>query len=156
MAKKRRSSQFKESSQVIDIEEARRKRQEKRLRQQQKEQAEAEAARKRVVRASVLAKRRKKNIIYAVVILAIIAAIGVSALNIVTLRADYKAVEAENLRLQEEKEQLEKQLENSGKKDFIEEEARRQLRMVKPGETVYIVPFGEETVKEEENGKNDN
>ncbi len=158
MAKKRRSSQFKESSQVIDIEEARRKRQEKRQKQQQRIREEEKAAQKRTVRASVKAGRRKKNIIYAVIILAIIAAIGVSILNIVTLKADYKAAERENQQLQQQKEALEKQLKNSDKKDFIEEEARHQLRMVKPGETVYIVPFSEVITEEpqKESEKDDN
>ena len=35
---------------------------------------------------------------------------------------------------------LEQQIKDSGKDKYIEEEARQQLRMVKPGETVYIVP----------------
>ena len=92
MAKKRRSSQFKESSQVIDIEEARKKRQEKRQKQQRQqrlEQQQREEARNRKSRASVKAGRRKKSFVYAVIIFAIIAAVGASVLNIVSLKADY-------------------------------------------------------------------
>lgn len=140
MAKKRRSSQFKETSQVIDIEEARRKRQEKRKKQQQRTQQQEEFTQKRAVKSRVKAGRRKKHITYAVIIIAIIAAIGVSALNIISLKAEYRAAEQENQQLQQQKEELEQQIKDSGKDKFIEEEAREQLRMVKPGETVYIVP----------------
>lgn len=158
MAKKRRSSQFKESSQVIDIEEARRKRQEKRKKQQDREkQAEAATQKRRAARSRVKAGRRKKSIVYAVIIIAIIAAIGMSALNIITLKADYKEAKAENDRLTEQKKELEQQIKDSGKNEYVEKEARDKLRMVIPGETVYIVPYAEETTKAtEENGKEEN
>ena len=158
MAKKRRSSQFKESSQVIDIEEARRKRQEKRKKQQDREkQAEAAIQQKRAVRSRVKAGRRKKNMVYAVIIVAIIAAIGMSVLNIVSLKADYNEAKAQNEQLTQQKKELEQQIKDSGKKEFVEKEAREQLRMVNPGETVYIVPYAEEESKAaEESDKDDN
>ena len=53
---------------------------------------------------------------------------------------DYKEVEKQNQELQQHKQELEEQLKNSKTDKFIEEEAREQLRMVKPGETVFIVP----------------
>lgn len=154
MAKKRRSSQFKDTSQVIDIEEARRKRQEKRKKQQQKERKRETAEPKRALRASVKAGRRKKHITYAVIILAIIAAIGVSALNIISLKAEYREVEQQNRQLQQQKEDLEQQIKDSGKDKYIEQEAREQLRMVKPGETVYIVP-NQETKPSESDKENE-
>ena len=152
MAKKRRSSQFKDTSQVIDIEEARRKRQEKRQKQQSRAKQVTDQP-KRTVRASVKAGRRKKNIIYAVIILCIIAAIGVSVLNLMTLKADYKEAEKQNQQLTEQKKELEKQLEDSSKDEYIEDEAREQLRMVKPGETVYMVPYTGEAEKTTESDK---
>ena len=145
MAKKRRSSQFKDTSQVIDIEEARRKRQAKRQKQQQRIQQQEALNEKRPVRASIKAGRRKKSFIYAVVIICIIAAIGASLLHIIKLNSEYKEIEQQNQELQQQKEQLEKQLKNSKDDSFIEEEARQQLRMVNPGEYVYIVPFGNES-----------
>jgi cell division protein FtsB len=141
MAKKRRSSQFKDTSQVIDIEEARRKRQEKRQKQQKhRDLQEQLTQQKRAARSRVKAGRRKKVMTYAVVILCIIAAIGASIWNIIVLKADYNEAKAVNQQLTEEKNALKEQLENSDKDKFIEDEARLQLRMVKPGETVYIVP----------------
>ena len=140
MAKKRRSSQFKDTSQVIDIEEARKKRQEKRQKQQQRTRQREEMMPKRTARASVKAGRRKKHLTYAVVILAIIAAISMSIWNIFALKAEFNEAKQQNQQLMEEKAALEQQLKDSSKDSFIEDEARQQLRMVKPGETVYIVP----------------
>ena len=147
MAKKRRSSQFKDTSQVIDIEEARRKRQEKRQKQQKhRDMQEQLTQQKRAARARVKAGRRKKVMTYAVIILAIIAAITVSIWNIFALKAEYNEVKDQNQQLVEQKEALEQQLEDSDTNKFIEDEARMQLRMIKPGETVYIVP-NQETEK---------
>ncbi len=140
MAKKRRSSQFKDTSQVIDIEEARRKRQEKRKKQQQRSRQQEELVQRAATRSRVKAGRRKKNITYAVIILCIIAAIGVSLLNIVSLKSEYNEAKAVNEQLTEQKEELEEQLKDTTEDEYIEKEAREQLRMVKPGETVYIVP----------------
>ncbi len=155
MAKKRRSSQFKDTSQVIDIEEARRKRQEKRQKQQSRSRQQEATVQKRAVKSRVKAGRRKKHITYAVVIFCIIAAIGVSAINIISLKAEYKeALEVKN-QLTEQKKAMEQQLKDSVKDKYIEEEARQQLRMVKPGETVFIVP-NQQSVQpsaDEESGK---
>ena len=146
MAKKRRSSQFKDTSQVIDIEEARRKRQEKRQKQQSRSRQQEENAQKRAaVKSRVKAGRKRKHITYAVVILCIIAAIGLSAINIISLKAEYKEAEQQKQVLMQQKEEMEQQLKDSSKDKYIEEEARQQLRMVKPGETVFIVPNQQDT-----------
>ena len=144
MAKKRRSSQFKDTSQVIDIEEARKRRQEKREKQQKRMRQQTETPAEKKARARVKAGRRRKIMIYAVIIICIIAAVSTSIIQIVKLKAEYKEAEQINRQLQQQKEDLEQQVKDSDEKKFIEEEAREQLRMVKPGETVYIVPNLEE------------
>lgn len=148
MAKKRRSSQFKDSSQVIDIDEARRKRQEKRKKQQKQAKAQEEG-RSRSVRASIKAGRRKRKALYAVIILAIIAAIGMSVANIVSLKAEQREVKEEQQRLLDEKKQLEQQLDESDEAAYIEETAREMLRMIDPGETIYVVDPSDEEPSEE-------
>lgn len=141
MAKKRRSSQFKDSSQVIDIDEARRKRQEKRKKQQMQAKAQEEG-KPRAVRASIKAGRRKRKALYAVIILAIIAAIGMSVANIVSLKAEQREAKEEQQRLLEQKQQLEQQLDESDEPAYIDDAAREMLRMINPGETIYVVDPG--------------
>ena len=149
MAKKRRSSQFKDSSQVIDIDEARRKRQEKRKKQQKLAQAQEEG-KNRTVRASIKAGRRKRKALYAVIILMIIAAIGMSIANIVSLKAEQREAKEEQQRLLDEKKQLEQQLDESNEPAYIEDAAREMLRMIDPGETIYVVDPAEDKLSDGE------
>lgn len=148
MARKRRSSQFKDSSQVIDIQEARRKRREKRQKQLKKaEQAKKDAA--KPVRASVKARQRNRIILVAVITLVFIAAIGASIFNILSLKAEQKEALKQQEQLQQEKEELQEQLENSDDEEYVKEQAREQLRLVDPGEKIYIVPSVGDNDKED-------
>lgn len=138
MAKKRRSSQFKDSSQVIDIEEARRKRQEKRRRQRGKQSGAA--VQEKTVRASIRQNKRRRTLIYTAIIVAIIAVVGMSVYNIVSLKQEQKETKAQNEKLKEQKASLQKQLEKLDDSEYIEEQARAQLRLVMPGENIYVFP----------------
>lgn len=152
MAKKRRSSQFKDTSQVIDIEEARRKRQEKRNKQHRRSKSQREVKQPSNVRSSIKAGRRKRKLLYAVIILAIIAAIGMSVFNIVSLKADQKLAKEEQQRMLEEKKQLQQQLKESSDPLYIENTAREALRMIKPGETIYVMPNGDDADSDNDAG----
>lgn len=154
MAKKRRSSQFKDTSQVIDIEEARKKRQEKRNKQH-RQAASQQEGKSRTVRASIKAGRRKRKALYAVIIVLIIAAIGMSVLNIISLKAEQKEAKAEQERLLDEKKQLEQQLEESSTPAYIEDAARETLRMINPGETIYVIPYEKNNVSDQNKDKTD-
>lgn len=148
MAKKRRSSQFKDSSQVIDIEEARRKRQEKRSRQHKRSAAAARMAAKAPVRASVKQARRRRGLVYAAIILAIIAVVGMSVFNIVSLKQEQKEIKKQQEELKEQKAQLEEELKLLSDPEYIEEQARAQLRLVMPGEKIYVFPSLEDSEKQ--------
>lgn len=153
MAKKRRSSQFKDSSQVIDIEEARRKRQEKRRRQRGK-QSGAAPAQEKTVRASVRQNKRRRTIIYTAIIVAIIAVVGMSVYNIVSLKQEQKETKVQNQKLKEQKASLQKQLEKLDDPEYIEDQARAQLRLVMPGENIYVFPsLDEEDSKSQKENK---
>ena len=79
-----------------------------------------------------------------VVILAIF--VGMSVKNVLELSLEQHQLKKENASLKEKKAALEKEFENINDKDYIEEQARKQLNMVKPGEIVYIIE-GEEDDK---------
>ncbi|MCQ4637518.1 septum formation initiator family protein [Anaerovorax odorimutans] len=138
MAKRKRSKQFKDTSQVIDIEEARRKRQEKRSRQHKKGRLNQRPAPERPVRASVKQARKRRSIIYAAIILAIVAVIGVSIYNIITLKQEQKEILRQQQELQEQKAELKEELEQLSNPEYIEEQGRTQLRLVLPGENIYV------------------
>lgn len=76
-----------------------------------------------------------------VVILAVF--VGMSVKNVLELSLEQHQLKKENASLKEKKAALEKEFENINDKDYIEEQARKQLNMVKPGEIVYVIE-GEE------------
>ncbi len=143
--KKRRSKQFKDSSTVIDIEQARQKRQEKR--QQKKKTERAAAAEDAALnprqdrRRTTLRKRKnRRRLIIACVTIGILLLLGFSAGRIFLLKHELYSAKKQKARYEEEKAQLEKELEESNDLDTLEEQARDQMRLVRPGETLYIFP----------------
>ena len=74
----------------------------------------------------------------AAIIVAVMALIGFSVFNIVSLKTEQQEVEQKQTELKEEKKQLEKQLKQVKDKDNLEEQARSQLRLIKPGESIYL------------------
>ena len=108
-------------------------------RKEQQEKRSAEAA----VRA-----RRRRRLFFAAVIVVVIAAILVGRTIIDIFRLQREKAEAES-KLEELKvkiELLENELERVTSDEYIEQQARTHLKMIYPGETLYIVvpPEGEE------------
>jgi len=139
MAKKRRSRQFKDSSQVIDIEEAREKRQQKREKQQSARAEERAAARKAAGR------RHKRNkwgraLIYAVIIVLILAVTGASAHRILSLKQQQREAQQQQQALKDQSAELKNELKDVNNPSYIEEQARIQLRLIMPGERIFVFP----------------
>ena len=94
-------------------------------------------------------KRRRKKInlsrmLLACIILILVLVFGISAKTVVDLHMEKSRLQKENARLLKEKAQMEKELERVNDLTYIEEQARKQLNMVKPGEIVYITDDEEE------------
>ena len=175
--KKRRSSKFKDSSAVIDMEQARKEKQERQKKRTQEKQIKEEREqtrqeRKEERRASRptrsgrsqqslregeertgtsgerqgrrrVALRRRRNQRRAVAVLAVLFIVGVlgySVGHILILKHDLHVAKKEQAAYQEEKEQLEKDLQEINDLQNLEEQARDQMRLIKPGETLYIFP----------------
>ena len=74
-----------------------------------------------------------------VIIVVLIFFAAISVKNIVSLHVEKNELEEENARLEDEKDRLQNELENADDPEYIEEQARQQLRMVMPGEVLYII-----------------
>ena len=79
----------------------------------------------------------RMGIFAVVIILAFV--VGMSVKNVLELSLEQHQLKQENAELKEKKAALEKEFENINDKSYIEEQARKQLNMVKPGEIVYII-----------------
>jgi len=137
MARKRRSREFK-NSQVIDIAAAREERRQRRAlasaKKQQKEKRHKEEPSKR--RAVKLARRR---IVYGLIFIIISVIIGFAVFNLISLKIEEANAIAELEALKEERDRLEEELSHIDSDEYIEQQARRELRMILPGETLYVL-----------------
>ncbi|WP_027399449.1 FtsB family cell division protein [Anaerovorax odorimutans] len=136
--KKRRSREFKDTSRVIDMAEAREDRRRKR---KELSKTKAKGKNKKYVKTGRAAvKTARKRLIYTVIFILIITVVGMSAYSLISLRMNEAQLKAENKKLNKEKDKLEYELSQIDSDEYIEQQARQMLRMIKPGEILYVIP----------------
>ena len=84
--------------------------------------------------------RRRRRLVYIVVIVVLLAITAWMARSVVELKMEQKELEAKQHELELKKEELKKKKKTMNDNDYIEEQARQQLKMIKPGEILYVVP----------------
>lgn len=90
-------------------------------------------------------KRRKKfrvnklRLVLVAVIIALIVAMGLSIKDVMDLRQEQAQLKQTNVSLKDRKAQLETELKNVNNLNYIEEQARIQLKLIKPGEVLYVL-----------------
>lgn len=142
MGKKRRSREFRNNSQVIDMDEARKKRQAKRREEKAREEEKARkyARQHTAGKMAIRRQKRRRKILTGLIILGIIGAMSLSLVNIISLKKEQHDVLAEQEQLKQQKQELQKELDNVSDPENIEEQARNQLRLIRPGEMLYMFP----------------
>lgn len=91
------------------------------------------------------AQRRKKVRRNRLILIGIIVIIfGMYARNIVLLEIENKQLKDENKALTEQRDKLKIELKNVNSKEYIENRARQQLRLVNPDEILFVFPGNEE------------
>ena len=142
MGKKRRSRQFKNTSQVIDMEEARKERLQRRRQEREEEIARNEAEQRRRSRRKTALRKRQSwwrlgaFAIAVVLVVLLIISIG----NIIALKHQLNDVIAQQEQYEQRKAELEKELKNINDVSNLEEQARSQMGLIKKGETLYVFP----------------
>lgn len=142
MRKKRRSAEFKNNSQVIDMNEARRLRQQKRQAEKEREEERNRYAASQKTRGKMAIRRsrNRRRLLVVIIVMSLIGVITFSLLNVISLKKEQHEVMQQAEELQQEKEQLEKDLAEINEPENIEQQARDQLRLIKPGEKLYMFP----------------
>lgn len=97
-------------------------------------------------------RKKRKRLAYFAVLLCFALLVSVSVINIISLRAEKNKVEAENKTLTAQKSRLEQQLKEVNTPEYIEDQARAHLRLVRPGEILYILP-DDDTAADADNKK---
>ena len=101
--------------------------------------------------------RRKVNytkIVVCAVVIILIAYFGVSAIKIVNLNKEKEEVAAYNQELLQNKENLQLKLDNINSAEYIESQARRDLKLVKPNELLFIFSEKDSDNAEEDSTEN--
>ena len=62
---------------------------------------------------------------------------GVGSVKIVRLKAENIALKRQQAELQEERDKLEKEVERSGDREYVQDQARKQLHLLNPGEILF-------------------
>lgn len=138
--RKSRSREFKKNSDIIDIEEARAQRKAKR------EKQEKQTAKKRLEenRGNLSARRRAKQKRFRAVCIAVMLVVSgmlvYSIFNIVSLKMEERSVIEKNEKLLKKKAELQKKLKKIKDSKYVENQAREQLKLIMPGETLYVFP----------------
>lgn len=96
-------------------------------------------------------KINRGRLILTVIVLVLIAVVGMSVKNIFDLRAEQEELKEQKKDLLQEEQSLKEELKNVNDLDYIEEQARIQLRMIKPGEILYITDDDLKKNAQEEN-----
>lgn len=141
--KKRRSREFKDSSRIISIDEAREDRRRKRAAVVDKK-SKVQGPKNAMTERRATKKARRKTV-YAVAFLIIIGIIGASALNILSVKTNQGKIQKEQDALLKEKAKLEQELQSVESPEYIEQQARQQLKMIRPGELLYVLPEEDKT-----------
>ena len=130
MAKKRRS-QFDTQEVQWDDEE---------LRQRIEERRRQNAVRTR--------RRKLFTLIAGVIVFAMLATM--CGKDIVRLKAENRALRRQQIALEQQRDELQQELKNANNQEYIREQAKKQLRLLNPGEILFTFDEEEEEVKAEE------
>ena len=141
-----RSRDFHRNNEVIDFDQAR----EKRRRARAEKAERVYQARKEALSQRKSAKKRRRLLIYAAVIVFVVAAISVSAVEIISLEKEKAHLATEQAELKNELEVAKDELANTDDPDYIEQQVREKLNMVYPGEIIYVSPDEENKIDDKD------
>lgn len=82
-------------------------------------------------------RRRKRGITLAVFIIAFALMATMCGKDIVRLKAENRALKRQKIALEKQRDELKEELSNTGKQEYIREQARKQLRLLNPGEILF-------------------
>lgn len=135
MAKKgSRLREFEKNHRVLDITSAQKERQKKKSSRKPQEEKKEDIANKKKRRVSWI------RVIGLAVCAVFLLVVGISVKNIYDLKEREADLQKENQKLEQIKEELTVELENVNTDEYIEEKARRELKLIRPNELVFYFP----------------
>ncbi|MBQ6150673.1 MAG: septum formation initiator family protein [Mogibacterium sp.] len=99
-------------------------------------------------RTNSIRRRRKKALTLFVVIVTFVFLGTMCGKDIVRLKAENRALKKQQAALEQQRDELQEELRNANNQEYIREQAKKQLRLLNPGEILFT--FEEEAPKETE------
>ena len=97
-------------------------------------------------RRAITVKRRRKKLITVIVFIAVFALLAtMCGKDIVRLKAENIALKKQQVALEQQRDELMEELKNTNTQEYIREQAKKQLRLLNPGEILF-------TFEEDESG----
>ncbi|MBO5513010.1 MAG: septum formation initiator family protein [Mogibacterium sp.] len=96
--------------------------------------SERQEARKAKVAAS---QRRKKRRMLIIILLAFVLMATMCGRDIIRLKAENAELKKQQVSLEKQRDELKEELKNTGESEYIREQARKQLRLLNPGEILF-------------------
>lgn len=87
-------------------------------------------------------RNRKRTIL--LIALAFVLLATMCGRDIVRLRAENRALKKQQIALEKERDELKEELKNTSEQEYIRDQARRQLRLLNPGEILFTFDGDEE------------
>ncbi|MDR3294374.1 MAG: septum formation initiator family protein [Clostridiales Family XIII bacterium] len=134
MPKNKRNERRKKSEQVIDFEEAREERGQGSVPQAELPPVRGGTPKKRKIRFFAYAK------LYILILLVLLLVVTVYGGQILNLKSEEESAVSELEAALDRKARLETELSHIDDPAYIEQQARTRLRMIKPGELLYVLP----------------
>lgn len=96
--------------------------------------SERQEERKAKVAAS---QRRKKRRTFAVLLVVFVLMATMCGRDIIRLKAENAELKKQQVALEKQRDELKEELKNTGESEYIREQARKQLRLLNPGEILF-------------------
>ena len=94
-------------------------------------------------------RRRKRLVTLLVFIIAFALLASMCGKDIVRLKAENRALKKQQAALEKQRDELKEELKNTGKQEYIRDQARKQLRLLNPGEILFTFEDDEDSAKDE-------
>ena len=92
-------------------------------------------------------KNTRRRVLYLAIIMIILVVVSIQGIKINSLVQEKESLKQIQLDLIKEKAKFEEELTNVNSTEYVEQQAREQLKLIMPGETLYIFPKIQEETK---------
>ena len=100
-------------------------------------------------KAKIARKKIRRKLLLIVLIIALFSSlVTMCGRDIIRLKAENRALQKKQKELEAERDKLQKEVENAGQKEYVQDQARKQLRLLNPGELLFT--FGDEAEERKE------